>query len=305
MPFSRIPALLAAAALHANAQTVGEAPPDDGTPVPNWDVFIPEPVADGTAAEPPQKPVPVSTPVISSNTIQRQVTEPSPIDGVPPVTGSINVTLQVVQAPDLPVPPPLPPLPPTDLAVQARLQELLLTYKATELVFVSASVYDNRRTFLRIYPNGRVGDEVTAWSNLDFNVFRGRSSYRVNNSDGSTQDFHLLMGIGDIQTAAMQDSAARAGRLYQPPTIPPLPDLATSGPAFQLVAGSDESPAMDTLEQIHDLFSIEGARLVAEHAARKQAEVEHRAELLANPPQPADVTIRYWKGNANGTEVAE
>lgn len=305
MTFLRIPALIAAAVLHADAQTAGETSPDDGAPAPKWDVFIPAPITDGTVAEPVEKPAPISTPVISSNTIQKQVTGPSPMDGVPSVTARINVTLQVVQAPDLPLPPPLPPVPPTDPAVQARLQELLLTHKATELVFVSASVYDNHRTFLRIYPNGRVGDEVTAWSNIDFNLFRSWSSYRVNNSDGTTQDFYLLMGIGDIQTAAMQNFAARAGRQYEPPTIPPLPDLAAGGPTFQLVAGSQESPAMDTLEQVHDLFRKEGERMAAEYAARKQAEAERKAELLANPPQPSDVTIRYWKDNANGTEVAE
>ena len=64
---------------------------------------------------------------------------------------------------------------------------------------------------------------------------------------------------------------------------------------------------MDTLEQIHDLFSKEGERMAAEYSVRKQAEADRKAELLANPPTPNDVTIRYWKGqsDAKGTEVAE
>lgn len=227
------------------------------------------------------------------------------MDGVPPVTGKINITLQVVQAPDLPTPPPEPPAPPTTPEVQAQLQEALPTHQTSRLVFFSASVYDNSRTYLRICPNDPVGGEVTAWSNLDFNLFRSCPSYRVRNSDGSSQDVYLVMGIGDIQTAAMQNLAARTGRQYEQPTIPPLPDLAANGPAFQLIAGSEESPAMDTLEQLHDLFRKEGVRMAAEYAARQEAEAERRAELLANPSKPADVTIRYWKGKTHGKEERE
>lgn len=289
------PAILCCIGLAAHAQEI----------TPKWDVSIPEPISIGIVAEPAPKPGPISATVISSNTIQRHVTEPPPMQGVPAVEGTINVTLQVVEAPNLPQPPPLPPVPPTDPAIQAQIQEWMDNRKEAKMAFVSASVYDNHRTFLRIYPNGRVGEEVTAWSNLNFNLFTGWSSYRVTNADGYTQETYLLMGIGDIQTAAMQNLARKAGRQFDPPDIPTLPDMNTAGPAFQVIAGDDNSPAMDTLEQLHDLFEKEGERMALAQAARKQAEDERRAELLANPPKPADVTIRYWKGNANGTEVAK
>lgn len=272
---------------------------------PKWDVSLPEPIVADNPAEPVEKPAQTPSRIISSHTVQKQVTEAAPMEGVPAVTGTINVTMEVAAAVDLPIPQPLPPVPPTDPAVQAQLQELRQTYRETKIAFLSASVYDNSRTLLRIYPNGSVADEVTAWSNLNFNYFRNFSTYCVNNSDGSTQKYYLLMGIGDIKAEVRQRLAARAGQPYQAPTIPALPDLAKNGPAFQVIAGSEECPAMDTLEQLHDLFRKEGENMKAAYAARQQAEAQRRAELLANPSKPADVKIRYRKGTANGTGVAE
>jgi hypothetical protein len=272
---------------------------------PKWDVSLPEPAAVETPAEPIEKPVPAPARIISSNTVQKQVTEPAPMNGVPAVTGKINVTMEVAEAVDLPIPQPLPPVLPTDPAVQATLQEFRETHEETKLVFLSASVYDKSRTLLRISPNGGAGDEVTAWSNLDFNYFRNFSTYCVHNADGATQEFYLLMGIDDIQTEVSQRLPERNDQHYQAPAIPVLPELAVSGPAFQVIAGNQDGPAMDTLEQLHDLFRKEGNNMIAAYTAQRQAEAERRAELLANPPKPADVKIRYRKGSAAGTEVSK
>jgi len=285
-----------------------EAEAGQSGPTPKWDVSIPEPISDGALAGQIEELGSVVAPVIATHTVQRVVTEDPPIPGQPPVTGAANLTLQVIAVPDVSDPPPqLSPLPSGDPVVRARIEELSRTCRGTELVFVSATVYDNHRTFLRIYPHGQVGDEVTAWSNVDFKMFSGWPVYRVNKSDGTSQDYGLLLGIGDVQTATQQRVAIQAGREYEAPPIPALPDLSASGPAYHIVDGNVGSPAMETLEQVHDLFRKEGARMTAAHNARKQAEDERKAQLLVNPPKPADVTIRYWKGepNANGTEVAE
>ena len=80
--------------------------------------------------------------------------------------------------------------------------ELREKYCGTELVFLSATVHDRKRTFLRIYPNGRVADSVTAWSNLDFMHFCGFTTYRVKDAeDGTFYDFGLLMGIGSSDSS--------------------------------------------------------------------------------------------------------
>lgn len=259
-----------------------------------WDVEIPVPISDGTPSPPIPKPEPIEVKVLSSRTTRMDVTEAAEMPDLPPITGTINVTVQFVEDPKLTdPPPPLPALPPDDPAVVARLAELAEKYRGTELVFLSATVHDHNRTLLRIYPNGRVGDSVTAWSNLDFNHFSGFSTYRVKDAvDETIYDFGLLMGIGN-QNAQQR---AKYGR-SDAPEIPEMPDFAEGGPSFVVVEGDAKSPAMDTLEQIHDLYRKEGARMEEAYHARVNARAERKAYLLENPPKPDDVTIQFWKRN--------
>jgi hypothetical protein len=265
-----------------------------------WDVEISGPITDGTPSAPAPKLEPIDFKVMSSRTKRMDVTEAPEMPDLPPITGTINVTVQIVEDPNLPDPPaPLPALPPDDPAVVARLAELTEKYRGTELVFLSATVYDHNRTLLRIYPNGRVGDSVTAWSNLDFNHFCGFSIYRVKDAqDGKLHDFGLLMGIGGIDTRRWKEIAEARGIEYKGPEIPEIPkmtDLVAGVPSFVVVEGDVESPAMDTLEQIHDLYRKEGARMVAAYHARVKAHAERKAYLLANPPKPEDIVIKFWE----------
>ncbi len=245
---------------------------------PKWDVEIPVPISDGTPSPPAPKPEPIDFKVLSSRTTRMDVTKAPEMHDLPLITGTINVTVQLVENPiliDPPPPPPLPALPPTDPAVIARLAELRKKYRDTKLVFLSATVYDHNRTFLRIYPNGKVGEEVTAWSNLNFNHFSGFSTYRVKDAEDDTHyDFGLLMGIGGIDTRRWKEMAEARGIENKGPEIPKIPiisDLADGGPSFIVVKGDAKSPAMDTLEQIHDLYRKEGVKMAEACHARIKA----------------------------------
>ena len=268
--------------------------------VTKWDVEIPVPITDGTPSQPALKPEPIDFKVLNSRSTRMDVTEAPEMADLPPITGTINVTVQVVKDPNLPdPPPPLPALPPYDPAVIARLAELKENYRGTELVFLSATVYDHNRTLLRIYPNGRVGDAVTAWSNVDFHHFSGFCTYRVKDAqDGTLYDFGLLMGIGGIDTRRWKEIAEARGIEYKGPEIPEIPemtDLAEGEPSFVVIEGDAKSPAMNTLEQIHDLYRKEGVRMEEAYHAREKAHAERKAYLLANPPKPEDIVIKFWE----------
>ena len=188
---------------------------------PQWDVEIPVPIADGAPSQPAPKPEPINFDVLTSRTKRVAVTEAPEMSDLPPIKGTINVTVQMVKDPGLPdPPPPLPALPPHDPAVLARMEELRKNYRGTELVFLSATVYDHSQTLLRIYPNGNVGGEISAWSNVDFNHFSGFSTFRVKGSDGAYRDYGLLMGIGSIDTYRMRKRLAQHGHDYDGPEIP-------------------------------------------------------------------------------------
>ena len=82
---------------------------------PAWNVEIPGTISDGTRAQPDPKPEPIDFRVLTSRTQRLQVTEAAEMSGLPPIKGTINVTVQRVADPGTPDPPaPLPALPPND-----------------------------------------------------------------------------------------------------------------------------------------------------------------------------------------------
>ena len=268
---------------------------------PHWDVEIPVPIANGTPSKSVPKPEPINFEVLSTRTAQMTVTEAPEMIDLPPIKGTINVTVQLVKDPGLPdPPPPLPALPPSDPAVLARLEELRKNYRVKEMVFLSATVYDHSRTLLRIYPNGNIAGEISAWSYIDFNYFSGFSTFRVKESDGTFRDYGLLMGIGNTDTRRLRERNAQLGLEFDAPKIPALPDLATSGPSFVVASGQEKGDAVDTLSQIHDLYRKEGVRMAEAFHAREKAYAERKAYLLANPSAPKDVAVQFWKRDKSG-----
>jgi hypothetical protein len=267
-----------------------------------WDVEIPASSAEKTLSLPLSKLKPINFKVLGSRTTRMDVTKAPEMHDLPPITGTINVTVQLVKDPDLTdPPPPLPALPPGDPAMIARWAKLREKYRGTEFLFLSATVYDHKRTFLQIYPNGRVGDSVTAWSNLNFNHFSGFSTYRVKDAaDGTLYDFGLLMGINSMETRRWNEIAEARGvknKGLEIPEIPIMSNLADGGPTFIVVEGDANSPAMDTLEQIHDLYRKEGAKMEKAYHVGEKARADRKAYLLANPPKPDDVKIQFWTRN--------
>ncbi|WP_367872870.1 hypothetical protein [Luteolibacter sp. Populi] len=267
------------------------------------------PIADGSpvpAIEPPPQPD-----FVVESTITRSVfVEKAPeMAGLPSVKGRINVTLNRVEDPRLPNPPPPPPLPPLDPddpVVQARLAEMRENYKRTELVFVSAQVYDHACSLVRWYPNGQPRSIMSAWSNIDFNHFSGFAACQIKGVDGEIRTYGFLMGTGNCDTTRLEQLAAQRGLDYEPPDIPALPPLA-DGPAFVLAEGdSSNQEAMRIIDDMHELYRVEGLRMAQAYEGRTRAQVERLAFLLANPPQPKDVTIHYWKRErpANGETQA-
>jgi hypothetical protein len=254
---------------------------------------IPGEISDGKPSAPAPEPEPIELEVIQSHTKRVHVVEAPEMPGLPAPEGTISVTKLLVHARELPdPPPPLPQLEPDDPAVQARIAELMEKYHETQLVFVSATVYDHSRTYLRCYPSGNGHHkEIAAWSNLDFNHFSGFATYQTKGSDGETRQYGLLMGLGNMDTQQMSKWLAEHDREYKIPEIPKLPDLAVSGPAFVIVDGdTDDKEAVELIEGMHNLYKAEGPRMEEAYHARLKAYEERKAYLLANPPKPKDVT---------------
>lgn len=216
--------------------------------------------------------------------------EPPPLAGMTPIRRVVTTTIQRVEA--QPEPEAVPP-PPVDPSVRARILASRAARPKPVFVFLSATVYDHRRTLLRWFPNGRPAEEMTAWSNLDWNHFTSCPSF-VHNG----RQYHLFFGLGNESTATRLRLALRRGVPYRPPPIPDpavLPDLTTTGlPTFVVTKGNAaDTAALEPLRALHALYQTDGTRLAGACEARERARLAHEADLRAHPPEPADVLIRY------------
>ena len=292
-----LPILVAILALHAHHRLLlaGDAAvPQVRTASATTAASIAGPLSDGTPSPPPP---PVAKPdfhIESTQAIRMDVVRAPEMPDLPPVEGTITVKVHTVTDPGLPdpPPPPLPPLPVTDPLVRERLAELGARYKETRIAFVSATVYDHSRTLLRCHPNGDTGRQITTWSNLDFNHFCGIGGFEATGADGQVRRYSLLMAIGNENTERLGRALAARGIEYQGPEIPAMPD---DGPAFVIGTENPDPAGVTLVEDLHALYRAEGARMAAACAAREQAREDRKAYLLANPPEPKDVTIHFWK----------
>lgn len=297
-PMKTIPLLLAFMALVSlvRSQDEGDTAPQEGAASADTTRIL-GPLADGTPSPPIPPPVLPAFKVKSTEVRRDYVIQPPPMSGLPPVQGIVTTTVQVVRDPHIPdPPPPRAASSVTDPSALARLALLRQNRIPRQFAFVSATVYDHSRTYLRCYPNGKPKKEICCWSNLDFNHFSGFATYQAEGSDGVVCEYSLLMGISDINTQRIREWMTRAGKNYHAPEPPVLPDLATDGPAFVVTAGdTNDAIAIEVVESLHELYRGEGQRMEAAYHARIKAEADRRASLLANPPVPKDVTIRIWK----------
>lgn len=250
-------------------------------------------ISDGTPSVPAPKPALPDFRVKGTVVRQFDVVEAPPMVGLPPVAGTITATVHLVEDPGLPdPPPPPPPLAVDDPTVQARLAKMTREYPDIQLLFLSATVYDHSRTLLRCYPSGNGKREVTAWSNLDFNHFSGFCTFQVKGGDGEVRSYGLIMGLGNEDTERSAKLRTEHGIEYDAPEIPALPD---DKPAYVIEEDSPDPEAAGIIDDLHELYRVEGTRMAVAYQARIKAEEARRAYLLANPPKPKDVTIHFWE----------
>jgi len=164
------------------------------------------------------------------------------------------------------------------------------------LVFLSATVYDGKKSHLRVWMSGggKTVEMCTAWSNIDFNHFSGLGSFEV-----GKMSYHLFMGIGNAPTAEHQ-------RRYGLADWPKPPEIPADGPGYS-ISGSGEGTreAEEMIATMHRLYANEKERLVTAAAAREEMRKARAAELEANPPQPEDLEIHFWRGKRDDSEGAE
>ena len=142
------------------------------------------------------------------------------------------------------------------------------------LLLFSATVYHGPYTYLswtHQFANGET-TLCSGWSNIDFNHISGISTFRATGGE----DHSFVMGIGNEDFPSEN-----------------APEFPTTAPTFVPDQKDIPAEALVTVASLHKLYETEGPRLAAAHAGREQARLAREAELVANPPQPKDLIIRY------------
>ncbi len=238
-------------------------------------------VADGTPPPPPPpKEVPNFT-ILSSKLVHEC---------------GRKVSIQRVADPQLPeLPPPPPPMTEEELEAlrqSPEFQEFAEKHIEQVHFIVSATVYDHRITRLRWWPDLGKQESFECWSNFDWNHMTGFCQFQGRGNLYCT----LIMGIGNAPTAEERREMRARGIEIPEPELPDLPSLEENGPVYMLTEGDEsDAKAMELMDVLHDLYEAENERLVAAYQGREIARKEREAFLKANPPQPKDVVLRYWR----------
>jgi hypothetical protein len=222
--------------------------------------------------------------------------------------GGRTITIREIKP--IALPPPPPPaeitLAEPDAEFSQRLAEYRESHPKNELLFLGATVFRSKdsppRTLVRWWPMGGNGT-ITFWSSADFALIAGG----INSFEDTAGDtHHMLMGWGNVDIDRMAELFAAKGREYD---APDLPEFAEGKATFQ-IAG-DRQPTVEemaVIQSLHDIYNSELERLRTAYEGRERARIEREEYLKANPPQPKDITLNFWrteKPAANGKGEAK
>ncbi len=215
--------------------------------------------------------------------------------------GGRNITIQQIK------PIALPPAPQTaELAAAPspeflqRLTEFRAAHPRSAIFNLGATIYQSKgqptRTLLQLWPEGG-GAPIKVWSSADFTLIAGGISSFIDTS-GSTR--HLMIMPSQIDIDRMTALFASKGKTYTAPQIPTFPEGKAT---FQIIGDSPSPSDLTALQSLHDLYNQLHAELLAAYQGREQASLQREAELKANPPQPKDITLRYWHSTRPAIQV--
>lgn len=161
-------------------------------------------------------------------------------------------------------------------------------------IHLSAYVYDRSVTeVIWREPGGR---EWRIISNVDFNYLTGIGSFE----DG-TYAWSNFMALENVDTAAEQAKvllAASQGVDYSPRTAPGAGLFASSDPEYLVYAESEAAvpeALYEELDALHQYYYAHRDRLIAEYERRKVLNKARQEWQKANPPQPKDTVINFWR----------
>jgi hypothetical protein len=191
-----------------------------------------------------------------------------------------SIRSQVVKDPKIPRPPSPPsPRDVTPISDEA-LAKLLARFQQTVYVGIGATVYNGERSKVQWSYNG---ERYEAWSNVDFRLFQGIGEVKRN---GRTFSYMLMASGLDYHPL---DRA-------KPLPVPEHPELPELDVAYVVTTGDDENEeALEVITALHELYADRKDELEAAYVKRVKYAEDASAWRKANPPQPRDIKVSFWR----------
>jgi len=159
-----------------------------------------------------------------------------------------------------------------------QVQQWLEQAAKTTHLFISATVVDDRATFLRWWHDGA---EYQAWSNSDWMILTGFAECQKGD-----RHFVSLLMAGRMGSANLP-----ADSPYRIPA-----DLPAEPGTYRITQGDlTNAEAYGGITALHELYRSDYARLKQAYDLREQRRKEREAALRANPPVQEDIVLHYWK----------
>jgi hypothetical protein len=209
--------------------------------------------------------------------------------------GGRTITVREIKPIALPQPPAPFEVVPTaaDIEFRAQMRAYYAANPRPEQLCLGATVFRSAnqapRTLVRYWliEDSR---EITFWSSADFSLIAGGIS-TFKDSAGATHS--IFMSWSTIDDARATKLQAITGRAHQPPEIPTFPEGKAT---FQFIGETQPAPeTLTAIQSLHDIYNTELPRLQTAYQGREQAKRTHEAYLRANPPQPQNITLNYWR----------
>jgi hypothetical protein len=216
--------------------------------------------------------------------------------------GGRTITIRQIKPIALPPPPaPVEAVPAEmDAEFSQRLAEYRENHPKSRLLFLGATVFRSKdcppRTLVRYWPGGN-GGNITFWSSADFALIAGG----INSfADAAGDTHHLLMGWGNVDIDRMSELYAAKGREYDAPDMPEFPDGKAT---FEIIGEQPAAEELVAVQSLHDIYNSEKERLKTAYEGRERASIEREEYLKANPPQPKNITLNYWRTEKPATNA--
>ncbi len=171
----------------------------------------------------------------------------------------------------------------------------LVPSKKTEILFLSATVYNHRITEFRWTADG-LG--FRAYSNVDFNLLAGVPTF-----ESADTIYLLLLAVLNPPAQIGQPSQTGTPRdagVVQTPSIPALDKLNANHAQYIVGENPDGSVPTDqnlaALDAMHRFYDANRQQLAEAYAARKAARIEQEAKATAPPPKPPAIVVNFWPG---------